>query len=103
MDVNYVGMVWLKTRRMVEAALQDSTAVELRAAHKEIRADMLPLFLAASNGDTALVRALLSTVAWPTCTLAPPPSNLALHRNTFAVGLPLVIGLLPVDLSSLTA
>lgn len=59
-DVNYAGVVWLKTRRVAEAALRDGAAAELRAAHEEIRADVSPLFLAAGNGDAALVRALLA-------------------------------------------
>ncbi|BAH92723.1 hypothetical protein OsI_16416 [Oryza sativa Indica Group] len=59
-DVNYAGVVWLKARRVAEAALRDGAAAELRAAHEEIRADVSPLFLAAGNGDAALVRALLA-------------------------------------------
>ncbi|KAL5216530.1 hypothetical protein ABZP36_007931 [Zizania latifolia] len=58
-DVNYAGVVWLKARRVAEASLRDGAAAELRAAHEEIRADVSPLFLAAGNGDAALVRALL--------------------------------------------
>ncbi|KAG8082478.1 hypothetical protein GUJ93_ZPchr0014g46576 [Zizania palustris] len=58
-DVNYAGVVWLKARQVAEASLRDGAAAELRAAHEEIRADVSPLFLAAGNGDAALVRALL--------------------------------------------
>ncbi|EEC80393.1 hypothetical protein OsI_22525 [Oryza sativa Indica Group] len=58
-DVNYAGVVWLKARRVAEAALRDGAPTELRAAHEEIRADVSPLFLTAGNGDAALVRALL--------------------------------------------
>ncbi|KAL5213664.1 hypothetical protein ABZP36_002816 [Zizania latifolia] len=59
-DVNYAGVVWLKARRVAEAALRDDAAAELRAAHDEIRADVSPLFLAAGNGDASLVLALLA-------------------------------------------
>uniref|UniRef100_A0A0D9W6J3 Uncharacterized protein n=1 Tax=Leersia perrieri TaxID=77586 RepID=A0A0D9W6J3_9ORYZ len=59
-DVNYAGVVWLKARRVAEAALRDGAAAEIRADHEEIRADVSPLFLAAGNGDAALVRTLLA-------------------------------------------
>jgi hypothetical protein len=58
-DVNYAGVVWLDARRVAEAALREDAAAELRASREEIRADVSPLFLAAGNGDVALVRALL--------------------------------------------
>jgi hypothetical protein len=57
--VNYAGVVWLDARRVAEAALREDAAAELRASREEIRADVSPLFLAAGNGDVALVRALL--------------------------------------------
>ncbi|XP_037478274.1 ankyrin-3 [Triticum urartu] len=59
-DVNYAGVVWLDARRVAEAALREGAAAELRASREEIRADVSPLFLAAGNGDVALVRALLA-------------------------------------------
>ncbi|KAL6650942.1 hypothetical protein ACP70R_009867 [Stipagrostis hirtigluma subsp. patula] len=59
-DVNYAGVVWLKARRVAESEPRDGAAAELRAVHEEIRADVSPLFLAAGNGDVALVRALLA-------------------------------------------
>ncbi|KAK3144411.1 hypothetical protein QOZ80_4AG0312730 [Eleusine coracana subsp. coracana] len=59
-DVNYAGVVWLRARRVVEAEPREGAAAELRAVHEEIRADVSPLFLAAGNGDVALVRALLA-------------------------------------------
>uniref|UniRef100_J3LZ45 Uncharacterized protein n=1 Tax=Oryza brachyantha TaxID=4533 RepID=J3LZ45_ORYBR len=58
-DVNYAGVVWLKARRVAEAALRGGAAADMRETHEEIRADVSPLFLAAGNGDAALVRALL--------------------------------------------
>ncbi|CAL5016210.1 unnamed protein product [Urochloa decumbens] len=59
-DVNYAGVVWLRARRVAEAEPREGAAVEARAVHEEIRADVSPLFLAAGNGDVALVRALLA-------------------------------------------
>ena len=58
-DVNYAGVVWLRARRVAEAEPREGAAAEARAVHEEIRADVSPLFLAAGNGDAALVRALL--------------------------------------------
>lgn len=58
-DVNYAGVVWLRARRVAEAEPREGAAAEARAVHEEIRADVSPLFLAAGNGDVALVRALL--------------------------------------------
>jgi hypothetical protein len=46
-------------RHVAEAALREGAAAELRASREEIRTDVSPLFLAAGNGDVALVRALL--------------------------------------------
>ncbi|XP_062185762.1 uncharacterized protein LOC133889267 [Phragmites australis] len=59
-DVNYAGVVWLKARRVAESEPREGAAAELRAVNEEIRADVPPLFLAAGNGDVALVRALLA-------------------------------------------
>ncbi|CAN6239953.1 unnamed protein product [Urochloa humidicola] len=59
-DVNYAGVVWLRARRVAEAEPREGAAAEARAVHEEIRADVSPLFLAAGNGDVALVRALLA-------------------------------------------
>ncbi|KAF8715166.1 hypothetical protein HU200_027721 [Digitaria exilis] len=59
-DVNYAGVVWLRARRIAEAEPREGAAAEARAVHEEIRADVSPLFLAAGNGDVALVRALLA-------------------------------------------
>ncbi|KAK3142228.1 hypothetical protein QOZ80_4BG0343870 [Eleusine coracana subsp. coracana] len=59
-DVNYAGVVWLRARRVVEAEPREGAAAELHPVHDEIRADVSPLFLAAGNGDVALVRTLLA-------------------------------------------
>jgi hypothetical protein len=73
-DVNYAGVVWLKARRVAEAEPREGVAAELSAVHEEIRADVSPLFLAAGNGDVALVRALL--VSAPTAPRIPSHSCL---------------------------
>ena len=44
---------------------REGAAAELRASREEIRADVSPLFLAAGNGDVALVRALLVSALLP--------------------------------------
>ncbi|CAN6276122.1 unnamed protein product [Urochloa humidicola] len=70
-DVNYAGVVWLRARRVAEAEPREGAAAEALAVHEEIRADVSPLFLAAGNGDVALVRALL--VSDQSCPPAFPP------------------------------
>jgi hypothetical protein len=79
-DVNYAGVVWLDARRVAEAALREDAAAELRASREEIRADVSPLFLAAGNGDVALVRALLVSALLCSC-----PALLLLSFLDFAL------------------
>lgn len=58
-DVNFIGDVCLKVRK-AEIALRDESPGEVRVGCQELRTDVTALFLAAHNGNVALVRKLLS-------------------------------------------
>jgi hypothetical protein len=88
-DVNYAGVVWLRARRVAEAEPREGAAAEARAVHEEIRADVSPLFLAAGNGDVALVRALLVSDRTNPRPPAFPPCSASSHRN-FSIRISLV-------------
>ena len=89
-DVNYAGVVWLRARRVAEAEPREGAAAEARAVHEEIRADVSPLFLAAGNGDVALVRALLVSDQTNPCPRAFPPQCSAFSGQNFAIHISLV-------------
>lgn len=57
-DVNFIGTVCLKSRK-TEVVLNGESASEVRVEFEEFRTDVTPLFLAAHNGNVALVRKLL--------------------------------------------
>jgi len=80
-DVNYAGVVWLRTRRVAEAEPREGAATEARAVHEEIRADVSPLFLAAGNWDVALVRALLVSDQSRSYSPPFPPCSVFSHGN----------------------
>ncbi|PHT57192.1 hypothetical protein CQW23_05678 [Capsicum baccatum] len=61
-DVNFVGDVCLKVRK-AEVVTQDELPNEVRIVYEEFKTDVTALFLAAHNGNVALVRKLLSTGA----------------------------------------
>ena len=89
-DVNYAGVVWLRARRVAEAEPREGAAAEARAVHDEIRADVSPLFLAAGNGDAALVRALLVSDQTNPCPRAFPSQCSAFSGQNFAIRISLV-------------
>lgn len=57
-DVNFIGTVSLKSRK-TEVVLNGESASEVRVEFEEFRTDVTALFLAAHNGNAALVRKLL--------------------------------------------
>lgn len=57
-DVNFSGTVSLKSRK-TEVVLNGESASEVRVEFEEFRTDVTALFLAAHNGNAALVRKLL--------------------------------------------
>lgn len=61
-DVNFVGDVCLKVRK-AEVVTHDELPNEVRIIYEEFKTDVTALFLAAHNGNVALVRKLLSTGA----------------------------------------
>ncbi|KAL7110103.1 hypothetical protein ACP275_05G003400 [Erythranthe tilingii] len=61
-DVNFTGTVCLKSRK-TEVVLNGESASEVRIEFEEFRTDVTALFLAAHNGNTALIRELLNAGA----------------------------------------
>ncbi|KAK4423933.1 Ankyrin repeat and SAM domain-containing protein 6 [Sesamum alatum] len=61
-DVNFIGTVCLKSRK-TEVVLNGESASEVRIEFEEFRTDVTALFLAAHNGNIALVRKLLNAGA----------------------------------------
>ncbi|XP_027151183.1 ankyrin-2-like isoform X1 [Coffea eugenioides] len=61
-DVNHMGTVLLKARK-TEVVLHDEDACEVRVEFEEFKTEVTALFLAAHNGNVALVRKLLSAGA----------------------------------------
>ncbi|GMH06830.1 hypothetical protein Nepgr_008670 [Nepenthes gracilis] len=61
-DVNFVGAVCLKVRKM-EVVLHGETPSEVRVDYEDFKTDVTALFLAAHVGNVALVRRLLSNGA----------------------------------------
>lgn len=57
-DVNFVGAVSLKTRR-IEVVLRDESPSEVRVEYEEFKTDVTALFLAVNFGNVALVKELL--------------------------------------------
>ncbi|XP_047975239.1 serine/threonine-protein phosphatase 6 regulatory ankyrin repeat subunit C [Salvia hispanica] len=61
-DVNYVGAVCLKMRN-TGVVLSEESPSQVRVCYEEFRTDATPLFVAVTNGNSALVRQLLSVGA----------------------------------------
>ncbi|KAG8383283.1 hypothetical protein BUALT_Bualt05G0168400 [Buddleja alternifolia] len=61
-DVNFIGTVCLKSMK-TEVVLNGESASEVRMEFEEFRTDVTALFLAAHNGNVALVRKLLNVGA----------------------------------------
>ncbi|KAH6787479.1 ankyrin [Perilla frutescens var. hirtella] len=61
-DSNFIGTVCLKSRK-TEVVLNGESASEVRVEFEEFRTDVTALFLAAHNGNVALVRKLLNVGA----------------------------------------
>lgn len=57
-DVNYMGTVFLKVRK-TEVVLRDENPCEVRVEFEEFKTEVSALFLAAQNGNVALVRKLM--------------------------------------------
>lgn len=57
-DVNFIGAVSLKSRK-TEVVLNGESASQVRVEFEEFRTDVTALFLAAHNGNAALLRKLL--------------------------------------------
>ena len=57
-DVNFIGTVSLKAKK-TEVLLKDESPHEVRIEYEEFKTDVTALFLAAHNGNLALVRKLL--------------------------------------------
>lgn len=57
-DVNYVGAVWLNVRK-AELVCRDESPIQIRFELEKFKTDVTPLFLAAHNGNVALVNKLL--------------------------------------------
>lgn len=57
-DVNYVGAVCLKMRKTGVVLTEESPSL-VRVCYEEFRTDAMPLFVAVTNGNSALVRQLL--------------------------------------------
>lgn len=61
-DVNFAGTICLRSRK-TEVVLNGESASEVRTEFEEFRTDVTALFLAAHNGNVALVRKLLVMIS----------------------------------------